>query len=134
LVGPVSTAGQPHDEGTSVPTVDSQQTRQRLEDMVAELDRSVVTLSPEPPDPDDAGSPGDADAGGDLADNDRSNAVVEAAQVQLKLVRAALQRLDDGTYGRCVDCGKELSADRLEAKPEAARCMSCQGKAEAAAR
>jgi len=121
-----------------VPTVDSQQARQkirqRLEDMVAELDRSVITLSPELPDPDDAGSPGDADAGGGLADNDRSNAVVEAAQAQLKLVRAALQRLDDDTYGRCVDCGKELLADRLEAKPEAARCLSCQEKAEAAAR
>lgn len=120
-----------------MPTVDSQQAgqiRQRLEDMVAELDRSVVTLSPELPDPDDAGSPGDADAGGDLADNDRSNAVVEAAQTQLTLVRAALQRLDDGSYGRCVDCGNELPADRLDAKPEAARCLSCQERAEAATR
>jgi DnaK suppressor protein len=115
-----------------VPTVDSQETRQRLEEMVAELDRSVATLSPEPPDPDDAGSPGDADAGLDLADNERSNAVVGAAQEQLKHVRAALQRLDDGEYGRCVDCGNELPADRLEAKPEAARCMSCQAKAESA--
>jgi DnaK suppressor protein len=117
-----------------VPTVDSQEIRQRLEAMVAELDRSVATLRPEPPDPDDASSPGDADAGLDLADNDRSNAVVAAAQEQLTHVRAALRRLDAGTYGRCVDCGKELLAQRLEAKPEAARCMSCQEKAEAAAR
>jgi RNA polymerase-binding transcription factor DksA len=43
-----------------------------------------------------------------------------------------LQRLDEGTYGRCVDCGQDLSAARLEAKPEAARCVTCQGKAESA--
>jgi DnaK suppressor protein len=113
-------------------TVDSQETRRRLEAMVAELERSVATLRPVPPDPDDAGSPGDADAGLDLADNERSNAGVGAAQEQLKHVRAALQRLDAGEYGRCVDCGNELPADRLEAKPEAARCMSCQAKAESA--
>jgi DnaK suppressor protein len=115
-----------------VPTVDAHDTRQLLESMVIELDRSVATLRPEPSDPDDHGTPGDADAGLDLADNARSTAVVEAAEAQLKHVRAALARLDEGKYGRCVDCGTDLPQDRLEAKPEAARCMSCQAKAESA--
>ncbi len=114
-------------------TVPSQaQTRSRLEEMVAELDRSVATLRVEPPDPDDGGTPGDADAGGDLADNARSAAVVEAAEGQRAHVQEALRRLDAGEYGRCIDCGAELSAARLEAKPEAARCVTCQGKAESA--
>jgi DnaK suppressor protein len=43
-----------------------------------------------------------------------------------------LRRLDAGEYGRCIDCGADLSAARLEAKPEAARCVTCQGKAESA--
>ena len=103
-----------------------------LEAKAAELDRSVETLRLEPPDPDDLGSPGDADASGDLADNARSAAIIEAAQAQLLQVREALRRLDAGEYGRCVDCGVELPADRLDAKPEAARCMTCQGKAELA--
>lgn len=121
-------------------TADTQETRQRLEDaarqrleaMVAELDRSVATLRPEPSDPDDHGTPGDADASLSLADNARSAAVVDAAQGQLKAVGDALRRLDEGRYGRCVDCGADLPADRLDAKPEAARCMSCQAKVEAA--
>jgi DnaK suppressor protein len=100
--------------------------------MAAELDRSVDTLRVEPPDPDELGSPGDADASGDLADNARSAAIIDAAQAQLRQVREALRRLDAGEYGRCVDCGVELPADRLDAKPEAARCMTCQGKAELA--
>jgi DnaK suppressor protein len=114
-----------------VPTVDAQETRQRLETMVAELDRSVATLSPEPPDPDNTGTPGDADAGLDLADNARTAAVLEAAQVQLKHVQEALRRLDEGKYGRCVDCGSDLPEARLDARPEAARCMTCQAKVEA---
>src|SRR5450432_2287193 len=120
----------------SMPTIPSApsaaQTRDRLKAMAAELDRSVDTLRVEPPDPDELGSPGDADASGDLADNARSAAIIEAAQAQLRQVREALRRLDAGEYGRCVDCGVELPADRLDAKPEAARCMTCQGKAELA--
>src|SRR5450432_2266981 len=111
------------------------ETRDRLEALeakAAELDRSVDTLRVEPRDPDEAGSPGDADASGDLADNARSAAIIEVAQQQLRQVREALRRLDAGEYGRCVDCGVELPADRLDAKPEAARCMTCQGKAELA--
>ncbi len=114
-----------------MPTVDAQETRQRLETMVAELDRSVATLSPEPPDPDNTGTPGDADAGLDLADNARTAAVLEVAQEQLKYVHEALRRLDEGKYGRCVDCGADLPEARLEARPEAARCMTCQAKVEA---
>ena len=55
-----------------------------------------------------------------------------AAEEQRAHVQEALRRLDAGEYGRCIDCGAELSAARLEAKPEAARCVTCQGKAESA--
>jgi DnaK suppressor protein len=48
-------------------------------------------------------------------------------------VVAALQRLDEGTYGTCVDCGKPIPQVRLEVRPEAARCVEDQAKAEAAA-
>jgi DnaK suppressor protein len=110
--------------------VDTQETRQRLEASLAELDRSVATLAPEAPDPDNFGTPGDADAGLDLADTARATALVEVAQEQRKNITAALQRLDEGSYGRCVECGKQLPEDRLDAKPDAARCLACQAKAE----
>ena len=38
-------------------------------------------------------------------------------------IDAALKRLDDGTYGRCTKCGREISRDRLEAMPWASLCI-----------
>ena len=43
------------------------------------------------------------------------------------------QRLEDGKYGICVDCGKEIPAARLEALPEAIRCVEDQRRYEAQA-
>ena len=115
-------------------TVDTEQARQRLEATLAELDRSVTTLTPDSAEADRQGTPGDADAGLDLADNDRANALVEVATQQRQQVIAALRRIDEGSYGRCVSCGEALSDGRLEAKPEASRCMKCQSQSESAMR
>jgi DnaK suppressor protein len=40
----------------------------------------------------------------------------------------ALRRIELGTYGTCVDCGAGVPEGRLEAKPAASRCVSCQAK------
>lgn len=45
-------------------------------------------------------------------------------------LRGALDRLTDGTYGNCLQCGKPISANRLLAVPWAALCISCQQKVE----
>lgn len=45
-------------------------------------------------------------------------------------IAAALERLDLGTYGQCTDCGGAISSLRLQALPEAARCIACQERAE----
>jgi DnaK suppressor protein len=47
---------------------------------------------------------------------------------ELKQVQAALQRIEDGTYGKCVDCGREISDARLEAMPWALYCIEDQEK------
>ena len=41
-------------------------------------------------------------------------------------VEAALARLDDGTYGACVRCGRPIAPERLDALPWAAHCIDCQ--------
>jgi DnaK suppressor protein len=46
--------------------------------------------------------------------------------LQLKLVEAALGRMDSKNYGVCVDCGDAISHRRLEAIPWAIRCIACQ--------
>lgn len=41
-------------------------------------------------------------------------------------VDAAIARLDDGTYGTCIRCGRPIAPERLDALPWAARCIDCQ--------
>src|SRR5437868_3712002 len=41
-------------------------------------------------------------------------------------LRAAIARVDDGTYGLCVDCEEPIAPRRLEAVPWACRCRHCQ--------
>lgn len=53
---------------------------------------------------------------------------------EIAAVDAALQRIADGRYGECVDCGAAIAEARLKAAPEAARCIHCQEKAEKASR
>ena len=62
-------------------------------------------------------------------------AISEAVDVQatvadmkthrLERVLAALQSIDDGTYGICVNCGKPIDPRRLDADPAAMTCMEC---------
>ncbi len=48
----------------------------------------------------------------------------------LARVEEALARIRDGTFGECINCGKELNPKRLEAVPWARYCISCQEKIE----
>ncbi|MCJ7798837.1 MAG: TraR/DksA C4-type zinc finger protein [Polaromonas sp.] len=41
-------------------------------------------------------------------------------------VRAALVRLNDASYGTCIDCAQPIDLQRLAAAPAAARCIACQ--------
>jgi DnaK suppressor protein len=104
--------------------------RKRLEEVRDELDRSVAVLNgAHQANPLVADYPQDpADAGTNLAESDRAEAMLDAAKARRVLVTEALSRIEDGTYGQCVDCGSGVAEGRLEAKPEAARCVTCQGK------
>ncbi|MEO7143562.1 MAG: TraR/DksA family transcriptional regulator [Bryobacteraceae bacterium] len=44
----------------------------------------------------------------------------------MRAVRAALARMEDGTYGACIHCEEEIKARRLDALPWAAYCVNCQ--------
>jgi DnaK suppressor protein len=110
--------------------VDTATARERLEEMRGKIDRSILVLRGEHP----AGhggtdSPQDpADAGTTLSETDRTEAILAAAQSQRRLVLDALVRIDRGVYGVCADCGSPIPEGRLDARPEAARCVGCQSK------
>lgn len=116
--------------------MNAQQARERLNALLSELEGSVATLEREGPfDDSEEPSPVDqhpADAASTITEGDRENALLDAARGQREQVLAALARIDAGSYGSCVVCGAELPAERLEAKPEAARCITCQTAAEGA--
>ena len=57
-------------------------------------------------------------------------AVSENETRQLMLIDEALQRIELGSYGICVNCGRDIPVARLEAVPYARNCMNCQEKLE----
>lgn len=46
--------------------------------------------------------------------------------VYMKKVRKSLQKIEDGTFGECEDCGMEISHSRLKARPTADLCIHCK--------
>jgi DnaK suppressor protein len=48
----------------------------------------------------------------------------------LREVRAALDRIADGSYGACLECDEQISHKRLEAVPWATLCIACQEEAD----
>jgi len=57
-------------------------------------------------------------------------ALGERETAELAAIDAALARIAAGTYGQCTDCGVTIPAARLQASPEAQRCIPCQEKVE----
>jgi DnaK suppressor protein len=49
---------------------------------------------------------------------------------EIAAVKAALARIDEGSYGQCARCGEAIGDKRLEAMPEAALCINCAREAE----
>ena len=48
---------------------------------------------------------------------------------EIAQIRAALRRIDEGSYGACATCGAEIAEARLAALPHATLCLDCADKA-----
>ena len=59
----------------------------------------------------------------------QSAALGKETSVALVRVREAMKRVDDGSYGKCVQCGEMIDTDRLGIDPTAELCVSCAKKA-----
>ncbi|RZL06698.1 MAG: TraR/DksA family transcriptional regulator [Rubrivivax sp.] len=69
----------------------------------------------------DAGDLSEARRGGDLR-----HVETQRDKEELMAIAAARERLRDGSYGDCVDCGEAIAPARLEVEPAALRCVACQ--------
>jgi DnaK suppressor protein len=53
-------------------------------------------------------------------------AIADSLELRLNTIESALERLDEGSYGVCADCGADIPPGRLKALPFATLCVSCQ--------
>ncbi len=108
-----------------------QSLRKKLEEARAQFSREAARKA-------DAGREAGADpAAADVVDRAVSTYAKELNFSQsenetqlLQMVNGSLQRIDDGTYGICLNCGKEIGVKRLEAVPWTHLCIHCQSQAE----
>ena len=54
----------------------------------------------------------------------------QQAAARLRQVEQALQRIDAGDYGDCLECGEPIAVARLEAQPWCRLCIDCQSAQE----
>jgi len=102
--------------------------RAQLEQERASLRSDIDALIAENQAPQD-----DAGIGNHIADDatevfarERDLALQSNSQELLTQVEAAIERIDEGRYGICVRCGKQIPAERLEALPYAIYDVDCQ--------
>jgi RNA polymerase-binding protein DksA len=71
---------------------------------------------------------GFADAAAATAERTEVIGLVDSVKAMLKNVDAALERIAEGTYGTCAECGKEIGRARIEFRPESIYCVDCKAK------
>lgn len=118
--------------------MDMEQARQRLDDERRRLDelrqQAVATLADERES--DAGELSSldqhpADMGTEVHDREVNESVLQGFDTQIAEIDAALDRVDDGTYGRCEECREPIPDDRLEVVPAARFCAQHQPSGQA---
>jgi DnaK suppressor protein len=62
--------------------------------------------------------------------NDLSREAADHHAAEVQVLRHALAKFADGSYGLCENCGQAIGASRLLARPEARLCIACQTRAE----
>ena len=68
--------------------------------------------------------------GSDNADQELTLTLLGSDEDILDQTEAAIQRIEDGSYGRCKECGEEIPKTRLDAIPYAAECVQCASQQE----
>jgi RNA polymerase-binding protein DksA len=67
-----------------------------------------------------------ADMAADTYDREMTTNLVSSEQAVLYQIDEALKRLDEGSYGACLQCTKPITMRRLKAVPYASMCIDCQ--------
>jgi len=110
-----------------------------LEELKSQLRERAVSLRKEMESKLDEATGEAHDAGARGDSGDRSFAAAESEvdageaqrdQGELGAIERTLARIEDGSYGVCVECGADIPIERLRAQPLASRCTKCQSARE----
>ncbi len=71
-----------------------------------------------------------ADLGNETFERSKDIALREQTRIQLDKVNDALEHIDNGTYGKCDNCGQDIILDRLKATPATTLCVQCKEREE----
>src|SRR5713226_4435145 len=116
-------------------TIDLKQIKQRLELKQAELQQSITALTEAHPTPVGAIEAGEGpqdfeEIAVDFLETQQEQSLLVNEQALLAEVESALKRIDQGTYGKCTNCGQPIPEKRLEALPWASRDVKCEEQLE----
>ena len=99
-----------------------EEVEKRLHDRLESLQSRLTRIKA------DAGQEHSADAEEQAQERENDevvDAIGDETRTSIREVNKALQRLHDGSYGLCEVCGSAIASERLEALPEATRCINC---------
>mgnify|MGYP000515043562 CR=1 FL=1 len=104
---------------------DTAAARSRLEAQLAELERRREHIAR---DLDEPLNPDSSERAVEMEDDAALEGQGALVEREIASVKRALARIKDGEYGLCVRCGGDINPARLEARPEAALCITCASK------
>jgi len=107
-----------------MPNTDSAKTG--LESRLAELQARLATLTEE------LGGEAEKDwseRANQLEDSEIAEGEASLIKHEIASTERALERIEAGTYGECLNCGAPIAAGRLDARPEASLCIKCASEA-----
>jgi DnaK suppressor protein len=99
---------------------------EKMSELLAEADRTVDGMTDAKenfPDPTDRASL-ESNRNFTLRIRDRERKLIAK-------IKEALARIDDGSYGKCEDCGENIGIERLKARPVTTLCIDCKSLQEA---
>lgn len=98
---------------------------ERLNDLLSDANRTVSGMTDPAenfPDPTDRATM-ESDRNFELRIRDRERKLIGK-------IKEALERIEDGTFGICEECGEDISEERLKARPVTTLCIDCKKKQE----
>ena len=113
--------------------IDTKHFEQKLKDELALLENEMKSIGRRNPTNQNDWEAVKTDTDADTADEEEvadeidvyeeNSAIIKQEEIQYNLVKTALQKIEDGTYGTCKVGGEEIDVARLEANPSAETCV-----------